>query len=386
MPIPPRPIPNHGPRGGVRAHRPGTSVPRKAMSAAVAAAQHLDWRAEVALLGEASTSSAHPRSAPLLGVSPGSGPGSPSASGSGSGLRIVERMREVKQEKEREEKAKEKEALAAAATDGDGPDDQPSRTTEVSLEGLIAQSKGKREKRSKSCSSSACRARLISAATTATTLGFDFVPNPTVVALPDSVDATPPCVPVGVTAAAAASAPSSPIAVIVDSTTPAVAAAAADPSDTSALLSTSRDMKARAALLWGSKPASPSPTESAATPASVLPRTPCTPGLLPATGGGAGSRHGSTAAAADDDDASDFDSDWEHVSGEIETASGVSKAVTADRANDDDDLDGIILLGDMDLEEEMPDAPAPGKQQRKVLSYAAALGRSGARRLDVIRA
>lgn len=368
MPIPPRPIPNHGPRGGMRAHRPGTSVPRKAMSAAVAAAQHLDWRAEVALLGEASASASathHPRSAPLLGVSPGSGPGSPSTSG--SGLRIVERMREVKQQKEREERAKEKEALAAVE---DGASEQPSRTAEVSLEGLIAQSKGKREKRGES-GHAGYQTMADHAATTATTLGFDFVPNPTVVALPDSVDPAPP----GPTATCNTPVAYSPIDVTVNGP-----AAASDPTDTSALLSTSRDMKARAALLWGGKPASPSSADSAATPGSALPRTPCTPGLIPATG------PQGVVRVVEDEDTSESDSDWEHISGEIEAAVGSTKAAAnATATADDDDLDGIILLGDMDLEE-VADAPTPGKPQRKVLSYAAALGRSGARRLDVIRA
>ncbi|ORX40675.1 hypothetical protein BD324DRAFT_647594 [Kockovaella imperatae] len=119
MPIPPRPIPNS------QRVRPGTSVPRKSL----VALDRVDWRSEISILTD------YPRSLPT---------------GSISGVRL--------------EKALPKPSSVEAASSA-------SRNVkrEVDMESLIADSLGKREKRS----------------TTATTLGFDFVPNVSIVALPD---------------------------------------------------------------------------------------------------------------------------------------------------------------------------------------------------------
>ncbi|WVF73109.1 hypothetical protein IAT40_007928 [Kwoniella sp. CBS 6097] len=131
MPIPPRPIPTHPRHRHHQQQRPRPSpsaspalssspspasasvVPRKL--GAIGTSSSLDWRAEITLLNELDRARSVPRE------------------GSGSGI------------------------------------NEDERKIEVGLEGLIEESRGKREKR----------------ATTATTLGFDFIPNPSIVALPD---------------------------------------------------------------------------------------------------------------------------------------------------------------------------------------------------------
>ncbi|WVQ84327.1 hypothetical protein IAT38_006479 [Cryptococcus sp. DSM 104549] len=249
MPIPPRPIPTR-PTQRQRAPRPGSSVPRKSLPTTQ---QHLDWRAEVALLGEVGARSVPGRLGGLRGGkgvspvgSPGGSPGGGEAHGQGQ---------------------------------GQGQDDGVKGRREVGLEGLIADGRGKREKRT----------------TTATTLGFDFIPNPSVLALPDDPTPAPTGTPKG---------------------------------------------KGTSSLLTASK-STPSSATRAATP--NLAGTPTTPALL------ASPSSGSETEPESDSGADEFD-DWEHIP-------SVSVSSHGERGRDENvDSDGeedVIVLGEMDLEEEV---------------------------------
>ncbi|WVN84930.1 uncharacterized protein L203_100066 [Cryptococcus depauperatus CBS 7841] len=125
MPITPRPIPSHQrhPRRNYSS-RPGSGVARKSLP--TFQLQQQEWRAEVALLPKAA-----PRSAPQ---------------GSFITLAAVE--------------SSDKKNSVSGSLEG---------RREVGLERLIIDGKGKREKR----------------ATMAKTFGFDFVPNPSIIPLPD---------------------------------------------------------------------------------------------------------------------------------------------------------------------------------------------------------
>lgn len=133
MPIPSRPIPN--PRHRQRPTRPGAAVPRKSLSATPQ--NTADWHAEMALLPEVG-----PKSVPMK------------LSGS-MGREAKELSRSVEGKRD------------------------------VGLERLIMDGRDKRGKRSMSTSNAAHLECFINAviATTATTLGFDFVTNPQVIAL-----------------------------------------------------------------------------------------------------------------------------------------------------------------------------------------------------------
>ncbi|WVW86080.1 hypothetical protein I302_108119 [Kwoniella bestiolae CBS 10118] len=135
MPIPPRPIPVHHPRHSHHRQgmKPGSSVPRK--SGITSCSSSLEWRAEIALLNELG-----PKSVPLH------------LTGTAKGVKMVDTKSKSK-DREMEER-------------GEGK-------MEVGLRELIDDGRGKREKR----------------ATTATTLGFDFIPNPTILTLPDDAPA-----------------------------------------------------------------------------------------------------------------------------------------------------------------------------------------------------
>ncbi|OCF61202.1 hypothetical protein L486_00848 [Kwoniella mangroviensis CBS 10435] len=138
MPIPPRPIPVHHPRHPHHSRqtrpKPGSSVPRKSGITS----SSLEWRAEIALLNELG-----PKSVPLPLHLSGNG------NGNSKGVKMVN-----KKDNESEKDVKEGEMVGRR---------------EVGLRELIDDGRGKREKR----------------ATTATTLGFDFIPNPTILTLPD---------------------------------------------------------------------------------------------------------------------------------------------------------------------------------------------------------
>ncbi|WWD19544.1 hypothetical protein CI109_104005 [Kwoniella shandongensis] len=270
MPIPPRPIPTsgrtaHRPNQAHRSSpRPGAAVPRKSLPLT----SSLDWRAEVALLNEL-------------------GPGS-----AGKGARSVpvsSKIGSKVKEKEKEVEGK----------------------REVGLEGLILDGRGKREKR----------------ATTATTLGFDFIPNPSVLALPD----TSPF-------------PNNP--------------------KPSSLLTTSKSITS------GSN--RPSPAIAAAS-ASPLAGTPMTPGLLAR----------STSDAEDEED----DDGWEHVQLDSTEREMDDENVNSDGEEDVIVLGDLEL----ELEEDMQQlglgetndksplgsksrGKREGKSTKETVSYAAALG------------
>ncbi|WWC64697.1 uncharacterized protein I303_107308 [Kwoniella dejecticola CBS 10117] len=136
MPIPPRPIPVHHPRHH-RHPKAGSSVPgnrprKSGVSASSALSSSLDWRSEINLLNELG-----PRSAPTT------------STGGVRGSNLVNMVQT-------------KPAPSSGCKEVEGK-------REVGIGELIQDGKGKREKR----------------ATTATTLGFDFIPNPTVLALDD---------------------------------------------------------------------------------------------------------------------------------------------------------------------------------------------------------
>ncbi|CAD6573958.1 MAG: hypothetical protein TREMPRED_000974 [Tremellales sp. Tagirdzhanova-0007] len=157
MPIPPRPIPTPTPslnsKPGSRP-RPGSSVPRKSLAHSQLL-PHLEWRSEVALLGDL------PRSAP-----------------SHSAIRLVSRATAMHEKAETEK------------------DRGGALRREVGIEGMIVEGKG-RVKRGMSGLDllqwvrvgmmADCGIFFFSmVATTATALGFDFVVNPCVLVLPDN--------------------------------------------------------------------------------------------------------------------------------------------------------------------------------------------------------
>ncbi|ODN81567.1 hypothetical protein L202_01982 [Cryptococcus amylolentus CBS 6039] len=151
MPIPPRPIPNHrhrAPRPSTSStNRPGSNVPRKSLPSSSSAfcSGSGEWRAEMALLPELRASSAGGRFGAL---SPTAGP---SATAGGALIREGGKP------------------SPSSSPLGEGEVHERDGRREVPLERLINDGRGKREKR----------------ATTAATLGFDFVPNPSVIALPE---------------------------------------------------------------------------------------------------------------------------------------------------------------------------------------------------------
>ncbi|KAK8853129.1 hypothetical protein IAR55_003830 [Kwoniella newhampshirensis] len=249
MPIPPRPIPASGRTRPNQAHRssprPGTAVPRKSLP--LTSSHNLDWRAEVALLNELGP-----------GIGSGSGPRSvPTASSTKIGVAAAALNK--------------KQAVDEKEVEG---------RREVGLEGLIMDGRGKREKRT----------------TTATTLGFDFIPNPSILALPD--DPSP-----------------------INSIKPS-----------SSLLSTSKSTLNT--NLSGRGRTSP----------ISLAGTPTTPALL--------AQSPSSDEEGDDDD-DDDDDDWEHV--QLDAAADADgKGVKEDDENvDSDGEQDVIVLGDLELELEL---------------------------------
>ncbi|WVR07767.1 hypothetical protein IAU60_004810 [Kwoniella sp. DSM 27419] len=271
MPIPPRPIPTH-PR-----QRPGAAVPRKSLPSS-----SLDWRSEVALLAEIGS-----RSVPSRIASPS------------SGIKIIDRA----QLGQAKAKAKDQDEATGAGS------------REVALDRLIEDGKGKRAKR----------------ATTATTLGFDFIANPTILALPDDTPVY--------TASAGMSTPSS-------------------------LLSSSKALPA--AIPAHLKTTVTQPTLGAS-PGSPLANTPVTPGLI-------AQAHSSVVPEESEDD------DWEHIPALGEEDHSDTRSGAPEEEED------VIVLGELELEDELDrltieqkvdDARIGGKalSNRGRGSYAAALGR-----------
>ncbi|WWD03558.1 hypothetical protein V865_001612 [Kwoniella europaea PYCC6329] len=259
MPIPPRPIPVHHPRHPHHARqtkpKPGSSVPRKSGITS----SSLEWRAEIALLNELG-----PKSVPL--------PLHLSGNGNSKGVKMIH-----KKDNENEK---------------DTNDGEMGGRREVGLRELIDDGRGKREKR----------------ATTATTLGFDFIPNPTILTLPDT-DSSP-----------------SP-----------------NGKKSSSLLTISK-----------SSPIGPS--------SSPLENTPLTPGLLPQP-----SSSPEPGPELEDEDQED---DWEYIP---------SLSSQRNVVDNDDDHD-IIILGELELEDDVDHRECNSKMGKKAIdikkkiSYADVLG------------
>ncbi|OCF38232.1 hypothetical protein I316_00458 [Kwoniella heveanensis BCC8398] len=162
MPIPPRPIPTHSrhrhpqrARGSASPASASVSSSPSPASAALtrksmtlANPSSLDWRAEITLLNELDRA----RSVPV---------------GATRNVQMINKnqLLAVNDFKKRD-------VIGGADVTSKEGIDAGKGKMEVGLEGLIedSQARGKREKR----------------ATTATTLGFDFIPNPSIVALPET--------------------------------------------------------------------------------------------------------------------------------------------------------------------------------------------------------
>ncbi|WVQ73054.1 hypothetical protein IAR50_002617 [Cryptococcus sp. DSM 104548] len=302
MPIPPRPIPNHRHRAPPRpstSNRPGSNVPRKSLPSASAfcSGSSGEWRAEMALLPELRASSA--------GAGGRFGALSPSAAPSGTpGGRGGALIREGGRQ-------------SPFLSPGEGESRETDGRREVSLEKLIDDGRGKREKR----------------ATTAATLGFDFIPNPSVIALPDNEGEAG---------------------------------------------------KVKPGLLTSTKSSALAPAPASAASASpALSATPTTPALFPTP-----LHPDPLSASLSASDSESEEDDWEHVSmfgrAEEEDEEGEREGEgERDENVDSDGEEDVIVLGEMEMEEDMAGlrlvAPAPSgkekegkKEKRGKVSYAAA--------------
>ncbi|WWC91612.1 uncharacterized protein L201_006558 [Kwoniella dendrophila CBS 6074] len=248
MPIPTRPIPvhprhhhHHHNQNRSNSNKPGSgsSVPKKYLQ------NSLDWRSEIALLNELGSKSV-PSSTSHQHIQ---------TKLSGLGVKLIQKKDIKLSDQVNEQDVKGK--------------------RDVNLEDLIEDCKGKREKR----------------ATTATTLGFDFIPNPTILTLPDTIE------------------------------------------DDSSSLSLNR----KSSLLSTSK-STPTPNNTANLNhlknqvESPLQNTPVTPGLI---------AQADSPISADEEEEEDED-DWEYVP-------SVSKK--KDNNIEGDEEDDMIILGELELED-----------------------------------
>ncbi|WVR00285.1 hypothetical protein IAU59_007428 [Kwoniella sp. CBS 9459] len=304
MPIPPRPIPTHSrhrqrPRPSISpaSSSPSTTGPASTATAPASASasalsrkkmtsgpSSLDWRAEITLLNELDRA----RSVP------------------------VNATRNVQMISHNQLLTVDNARLRQPKVGGDGSGG--SERMEVGLQGLIEEGRGKREKR----------------ATTATTLGFDFIANPSIVALPDTADHVDVCTGHSST-----------------KTTPKSSATIGK-----SLLSTTKSTlppvtTARAANATGQ----PSPTLSASLPISVS-GTPGTPGLVPR-------QSSSSPSEEEEEEDGDGDDDWEllHIPSVSQsgTARRLDKSISIGQRElqNDEDEDDVIVLGEMELEDEV---------------------------------
>ncbi|TYJ57072.1 hypothetical protein B9479_002173 [Cryptococcus floricola] len=294
MPIPPRPIPNHRHRAPPRpspssTNRPGSNVPRKSLPSSSSAfcSGSGEWRAEMALLPELRASSAGGRFGALSPTATATA-GPSSATAGGALIREGGRP------------------SPSSSPLGEGQVHERDGRREVPLERLINDGRGKREKR----------------ATTAATLGFDFVPNPSVIALPEMED------------------------------------------------------EAKPGLLTSTKSTAPAALAPPDRASPALSATPTTPALF--------STHLlHPDASSDSESESEGEDDWEHVSmfGRAEDEEGDEER---DENVDSDGEEDVIVLGEMEMEEDMSrlDLAAPAatgkgkkegkKEKRGKVSYAAA--------------